>query len=182
MTQHRLRWLLAVLGGLLALRWIAPPQPAPGVAMAEAVVRPARPGEAGSSPGEDRVAQRSPEPVEADTDVPGNAFATRRVKAPDPPPEPAKPPSPPRPAPVVHAAPPAPPPLPPPALQVIGRWDDGVAPALIVATPNDTLLARPGTVLMAEYRVTEITPRQLVLVHIASQREWRLPVPQAASP
>ena len=181
MTQHRLPWLLAVLGGLVALRWVAPPQPtaAPGVPVAEAVVRPARPLVAASSPGEDREVQQTPERVETAFDVPGNAFATRSIAVPAPPPEPVKPP--PLPAPVIVAAPPPPPP-PPPPLQVIGRWDDGVAPALIVATAHDTLLVRPGMVLLAEYRVTEITAGQLVLVHVASQREWRLPVPQAAPP
>jgi hypothetical protein len=67
-------------------------------------------------------------------------------------------------------------------LQVIGTWDDGQGLAVFVSSPNGTLLARTGTMLLAEYRVTAVTLQNLSLLHVASKREISLPVPRGARP
>jgi hypothetical protein len=128
---------------------------------------------------------------DADRDAPGNAFAVRVVAAPDaappqpvalPPPvagalqpalDPAPPPSP----------PPAPsPPPPPPPFAVIGTYADGAASAVFLAAPSGTLIARPGSVLLAEYRVTGITAQHVTLIDESTQRTFRIPVPGSAAP
>ena len=73
------------------------------------------------------------------------------------------------------AAEPPPPPMP---YQVIGTWDDGQAPGVFLSSPYGTLLARPGATLQSEYRVTSITPQQITLVQLGTQREVRLAVPR----
>jgi hypothetical protein len=65
---------------------------------------------------------------------------------------------------------------------VIGTWDDGVAPGLFVSTPVGTQLARIGTVLLAEYRVTAITAQQLSLEHLATKQTQQLNFPRGTSP
>jgi hypothetical protein len=77
---------------------------------------------------------------------------------------------------------PPPPPPPPPPLQVVGTWDDAKAPGVFLSSPQGgTVLARIGTVLLAEYRVTALTPQLLTLTHVTSKHEWRLPIPRAGS-
>lgn len=188
MSSRRLPWLLALLVALLVLRWLAPPG---GVAKLEVVQALPREGLAVDSrptltsgvpaaPAATRVARLEDLP-----DRPGNAFAVRqppapvRVALPALPPPFVGPPLPPQPAPQA-ALPPAPTiaPLPAPPLQVIGTWDDGVASGVFIASPNGTLLARTGSVLLAEYTVVRITSQQVSLLHIASKREIQLPIPQ----
>lgn len=109
--------------------------------------------------------------------MPGNAFA---VRMPVVPPAPPPPPPPPKVALVVPTPPPpAPAPVPPP-IQVIGTWDDGVAPGVFVSTPNGTQLARKGTVLLAEYVVTALTPQQMTVQHSVTKRELQLSIPRVA--
>ncbi|WP_217283708.1 hypothetical protein [Pseudaquabacterium terrae] len=111
----------------------------------------------------------------ADTEAPaGQAFAVRTAPGSlVPAPAPARAASP--------AAPAAPAPAEPaPPLQVIGTWDDAAGPAAFVASPGGTWLARPGTVLLAEYRVTALTAQHLTLLHLPSQREIRIALPRAS--
>ena len=175
--QTRLRWLLAVVAGLMILRWTMPPgSTSADDTVAEAIIR--APVASASAPG-GLVANALPNIDAApawEDEVAGNPFA---VRTPPPPPVPV-------PAPVVavRAAPvvQAPPPvaaIAPPPFQVIGTWDDGTGLAAFVAGPNTTLLARPGVVLLGEYSVTAVTKQQVMLVHVPSKRDVRLPVPRA---
>lgn len=174
MKQQRLPWLLALLCALVVLRWLAPPLNPEPVAVSQAVVRPAtpaRPAEA-ATPAANFAAQ----PV-ADLptpDVPQNAFAVRGPAMPIA----AAPPR--APVALAPAASPAPAAPPPPPLQVIGTWDDGARPGVFVSTSQGTLLARKGDLLLAQYRVTEVTSQQLSLQHVATSSDHRLAVPQAA--
>jgi hypothetical protein len=184
MRQRRLLWLLGLMVGLSILRVLFPPLADDKVrTVAEAIVRKLPP-----------AAKVAPEAIAAslkmdrlgdDFDKPGNAFAVRKPPSPPrsstPPPappvvaktEPVPPPPPPPPV-VARAAPePAAPPVP---FQVIGTWEDSGAPGVFLSSPNGTVLARPGATLQAEYKVISITPQQVTLMHIASQREIRLAV------
>lgn len=179
MNNRRMSWLLALMVLLALVRWLFPPGAENPVATSAAVVRAsAQPAPAASSPARSLAPANRTEPGEPD--VPGDAFA---VRAP-----PAPPPAPPAPkVQVVVLPPPAPaaivaPPPPPPPFQVIGTWDDGQALGVFVSSPNGTLLARPGTMLLAEYRVTAVTLQTLSLTHVPSRRELTLPVPGGAKP
>ena len=109
-------------------------------------------------------------------DVPGNAFPVRSARVL---------PTAPVLAPIVAASPPvasvpaAPPAPPPPPFQVIGTYDDGGPPAVFISTSSGTLIARPGNLLLAEYRVTGITRNQVALLQTSTQRTIELPVPGA---
>lgn len=185
MTSRRVRWLVAVMCVLAVLRivvWLQPKVAPPAVV--EAIVHkptnnlaaPPAP-TAQLRPPIDAGAVRSAPPREAaeSFNVPGNAFAVR-----PPPPPPYVPPvivakvKPLLPPPPVVAAAPVEPPPPPMPYQVIGTWDDPSAPGVFLSSANGTLLARPGMTLQAEYKVTAITPQQISLVHLATQREIRL--------
>ena len=115
-------------------------------------------------------------------EVPGNAFAVR-VTAPPPapaaPPAPVPPPMPVAPQPVPVPIAPPPPPLPP--FSVIGTWADGGASAVFLATPSGTLIARPGSVLLAEYRVTGITAQHVTLTQESTKQTFQIPVPGSAT-
>jgi hypothetical protein len=180
MRQPRLLWLVLVMCGLAILRVLAPSSSRDAMpTTAEAFVRkaPVAKRQAAATLPASTAYARSASPIN-DFDDPGNAFAVR-----PPPPPPYVPPvvfaktrpAPLAPAPMVAAAPTEPPP-PPMPYQVIGTWDDGKEPGVFLSSANGTLLARPGTTLQAEYRVTAITPQQIVLLHLATQREVRLAV------
>jgi hypothetical protein len=123
---------------------------------------------------------------DADRDAPGNAFAVRVVAAPDAAqPYPVAPPPPVAGAlqPALDPAPPPPAPSPPPPpFAVIGTYADGAASAVFLAAPSGTLIARPGSVLLAEYRVTGITAQHVTLIDESTQRTFRIPVPGSAAP
>ena len=112
-------------------------------------------------------------------DSPGNAFVARvaappaaaAAPAPLPPVSPAFSP----PLPLAAPPPPAPPPL-----QVIGTYDDGTGAAVFFATPGGTLLARAGTIMLAEYQVTAITAQHVALKQLSSQRTFEVPFPGPA--
>ena len=184
MRNRRLSWLLVLMVVLAVARWLFPPRTEHSTAAAGAVVRSVSAVALGASSPVRMLAPSSEMPPEVnEPDIPGDAFA---VRAP-----PAPPPAPPHPTiqVVVQATPPPPtplvvvaPPPPPPPLQVIGTWDDGQGLAVFVSSPNGTLLARTGTMLLAEYRVTAITLQNLSLLHVASKREISLPVPRGAGP
>jgi hypothetical protein len=176
MKQRRLMILLLVMVVLAAGRFAFSPA-AKEYAIAEPSARLALP----SSPSAETRSTRGDEAktlaLSDEADVPGNAFAVRVVPAPAAAASPvivavASPPPPP----VLPAAP-VPPPVP---LQVIGTYDDGGPPAVFVATPTGTLIARAGTVLLAEYRVTSITPQQVAITEVSTQRTLQLAVPGGA--
>lgn len=80
------------------------------------------------------------------------------------------------------AAPPAPLTPPPPPLQVIGSWRDAAGLSVLMAGPNGAIVAKVGDMLLAEYRVTRITPQEVALQHVATNRGAVLPVPPDTSP
>jgi hypothetical protein len=184
-TQRRLPWLLALLAAMLAVRWWDWSDPSVPPAASAAVSRPrVSPTPAAVHP---LVATREPMPParggwpDMDAAAPRNAFAVRL------PPVPASPPAA-QPAQVATAAPLAPalpptpvePPQPAPPLQVIGSWLDDKGSSVFLAGPRSTVQARVGDVLLAEYRVTRITPQEVVLRHLPSNRDAHLAVPLAA--
>ena len=183
MNGKRLPWLFAVLAGLLLVRWLYPPTSDSSMAASEAVMR--RPGTQAPIaplpavvPGELKLRSNA---RERDTDEPRNAFAVRTPPAPS-----APPPAPPAPrvtavvTPVVVPAPIVDPAPPPPSLQVIGTWQDGQGASVFMAGPRSTLQGRVGDVLLTEYRVTQITPQQVVLRHLSSNRDVYLTVPSTS--
>ncbi len=195
MKRQRLAWLLAIMGALIVVRWLVPNLPAQETT-SEAVVRPAMPASAaGSTEAIPAGAIQTSPPLvvsseakafnnASNNDHPGNAFAARPplviAHAPVAPPLPVNLPVT-APAPVPVTPPPPPPPPPPaPPLSVIGTWDDGNAPGVFVSTPSGIRLAQAGVVLMLEYRVTAVTPQQLLIEHMTSKREYRFGVPRAA--
>lgn len=113
-----------------------------------------------------------------DTEL-ANAFLARS-QVPAPVVKPARVTAPP---PVVYTPPP-PPPSPvdnPPPLQIIGTWGDDANLAVFLSGPQGTLLARPGDVLLSDYRVQSITKQQLTLLQDSNQRSWNLSIPTAPS-
>jgi len=189
---RRLYVLLAVMGGLLGLRlWsLAASNDAP-VEVAAAVVRPAASAPAASP----AVDERRPDDLSAgtrdiDPEEPRNAFAVRQPPQPPAPPPPP-PPSPQQvklaaakpfigpPAPVPRPPAPPPPPPPPPPFQVIGSWRDDAGVSLFVAGPRGVQQARVGDVI-ADYRFAKVSPSQVLLKHLPSNRDVPLPVPAGA--
>ena len=178
MRTNRLPLLVVAMLSIAFLRFAFPareaeiPAVAPTVRVSAPVasVAASMPGGAAEPTGDD------------EQDAPGNAFGVRVVAAPDPaPPPPVAPPPPPAAVALQPALDPAPPPAPPP-FAVIGTYADGAASAVFLATPSGTLIARPGIVLLAEYRVTGITAQHVTLTDEATQRTFRIPVPGSAAP
>ncbi|MFZ5551247.1 MAG: hypothetical protein ACOZJX_21305 [Pseudomonadota bacterium] len=179
MKQRRLAVLLAVALALLALRWWVPPEGLDAPEVAAAIERPVLSREpmpshervgagAPAIPGDLSAGTRTP-----DAEEPRNAFVVRT------PPVPAA-------APALAVAPtlqpvvePAPPP-PPPPYQVIGSWRDEQGASVFLAGPRGVLQGRVGDVLGGEYRVAQITPHQVLLQHLATQRDIPLAVPPGA--
>jgi hypothetical protein len=198
MKQRRLAALLAVMLGLLALRWLVPPGDHAAGDVSQAIARPVV-GVVSNPAGEATVAAsraavaRSDDAVlyadasagtrELDGIESRNAFAVRLPPAPV---TPQVPPAPPPPKPFV--GPPLPPPVvpppppPPPPLQVIGSWRDEQGASVFVASPRGVLQGRVGDTLLAEYRITQITPQQVLLKHLATNRDIPLAVPAGAGP
>ncbi len=172
MKTNRLVLLMAIMLALAFLRFAFPPKAAEYATVEPVTSRSQMPRTAPAAV----PATKDERASASDEDVPGNAFSVRVVAPPPPPPPPVV-------APVV-AVPAAPvisaqdlaaqAPVP---LQVIGTYDDGGAPAVFVATAMGTLIARPGTVLLAEYRVTAITPQQVSLTQVSTQRTIQLSIP-----
>lgn len=175
MKTNRLVILMAIMLTLVFLRFAFPPK-----AGEYATVEPVTSRSQMPRPSLAVVPTKDERASASDEDVPGNAFSVRVVAPPPAPPPlviapvvavPA--------APVVSAqdlAAQAPVPL-----QVIGTYDDGGAPAVFVATAMGTLIARPGTVLLAEYRVTAITSLQVSLTQVSTQRAIQLSIPGRAA-
>lgn len=68
-----------------------------------------------------------------------------------------------------------------PPMQVIGTWDDGTAPpGVFLALPRGTVLARVGTVLMAEYTVTSLDRLQVTVTNLETRQSFSIPVPATA--
>jgi hypothetical protein len=178
MKQPRLFLLLAVMGALVVLRLVVPPSDEADGDSRELVAAVDRPRNTAIPVPEATSAEPSSRPIEI-RDIAGNAFAVRVVRQPPPPP-------PPPPAPKVAAfvgppEPEPPPPPPRPPIQVIGTWDDSAAPGVFVSTTQGTVLARAGTVLLAEYRVTAISAQQVSLTHVTTKYVWQLPIPRATA-
>lgn len=187
MKQPRLAVMLAVLVGLLALRWWVPAGGSPSASaltVVPATVRPVA-----------RSAPRTPTPdvlIASASDLSAgtrdaeegrarNAFA---VRVPPAPPQPKAPPAPPAPRPFV--GPPLPPPVvpppPPPAppLQVVGSWQDERGASVFVAGPRGVLQGRVGDVLLSDYRVVSITPSQVMVLQLSINQQFPLAVPAGA--
>lgn len=182
MKQRRLRWLAAVAGVLAVLRLVVPsPSADTPRATAQAIVR--TPASRAMSTTAPAAASTSTAPAAAsiDTpDVPGDAFAARPAQAvlAPPAPPPAPPPAIVAAAPIAQAPVVEPVPVPPPMpFRVIGTWDDGDQHGVFLAGPHGAVLARPGTTLQGEFEVTEVTPRQISLLHLATRQALRLAIP-----
>lgn len=185
MKQGRLFVLLAVMVALTALRWRTDSATPDAASVVAAASRPAA-RMAGNDDGTRRLIIASAADLAAGTrdaeDGPvRNAFA---VRAPPPAPRPPPPP----PAPKLFVGPPLPPPLappvppPPPPLQVFGEWSDERGTSVFVAGPRGVMQGRVGDVVLSEYRITQIAPQQVQVVHLPSQRVIPLPVPSGSLP
>lgn len=187
MKQRRLAVLLVAMAALAVLHWRFPPgggdvpDVVPAVAP-RAELRAAAPSPpaigASAVPMGDIDEARAP-----DSSEPRNLFAVRLPPAPPAPPPPPSAPPPPKPfmgPPLPPPSPPPPPPPAPPPFQVIGSWRDEQGPSVFIAGPVGVVQARAGDVLQAEYRITQITPAQVLLRHLPSNREASLAVPPGA--
>lgn len=196
MMSRRLQLLTAALGALVLLRWWVPVQAPAQSEVVEASQRTAhavdwqpKP-ESPTPPNSELASVRLRETASVPPGAAGNIFAVRKpasttpsavvlAAAPMPPAVPAHPAmAPAQPLPVIASSPPPEVPVPPTPLEVIGTWNDSGAPGVFIAWQHGTVLARPGSVLLSEYRVLRISPQQVSLLHLASQREWDLPIPQ----
>lgn len=198
MKQRRPAVLLVVMVALIALQWLGPPASTGTPDVAQAIVRPAAqvPSMAGSAvaAGPAEAPARAGWTVSLDDlsagtrdmdagEGPRNAFAVRTAPAP------VAVPLPPQPVrvaavqvPVMAPAAPSSPPLPlPPPLQVIGSWRDAQGASVFVGGPRGVLHGRVGDVLLNEYRITQITPQQVLLQHLPSNRQIPLTVPANAA-
>lgn len=200
MKQPRLVGLVLLMVTLVGLRWLVPPGGGTDAQVVDALVR--RKPEAVPPQSTSQRKTRDDGP-RRDLSAPasGPSFNTRIADAADirnpfgvrlppaPPPPPPPPPAPPPPKPFV--GPPAPPPVPPPPppsppppppFQVIGSWRDDKGPSVFLAGPRGVLLGRAGDTLMAEYRVTQITPQFVSMRNLPSNRDITIPVPPGTSP
>jgi len=184
MRQSRLAVLLIVLAALLTLRWWKPPAD-PERAVVVPATRSAD--SLRSLPSRVQVAEAQADwsrgTRNAEEAIPRNAFAVRLPPA--PPASDTRTPVVPRAAsaprlfvgPPVPTPQPAPPPPPPPPLQVIGGWLDEKGPSVFVAGPRGVTQGRVGDVLAGEYRIARITPQQVLVTHVPTNREIGLVVP-----
>lgn len=187
MKQPRLAVMLAVLVGLLVLRWWVPAggsTSASAAAVVPATVRPAASALL-PSPTQDLLialaSDLSADTRDAEDGRPGNAFAVRAPPVPPQPKTQSPPPAPPAPRPFV--GPPLPPPFvppPPPPLQVVGSWQDERGVSVFVAGPRGVLQGRVGDVLLSDYRVVSITPSQVMVLQISINQQFPLAVPAGA--
>ncbi|MBB2487000.1 hypothetical protein H5407_17360 [Mitsuaria sp. WAJ17] len=189
MKQKRLVVLLAVMVGLLGLRawsWLhaddmahpvvrSTPQPAglrPLADAASSVDLPA---------GAQDAAAGTRDP---DTAEPGNAFASRlQVVLQQPVTPPAPKPATPATATSAVTAPVGQPLAEPaavrPPMSAIGTWQDELGLSVFIAIPQGVRQGRVGDVLLAEYRIASITPQQVRVVHLPSNKEMMLPISAA---
>jgi hypothetical protein len=183
MRQTRLLVLMSAMLLLAVLRIAVPPRASEPVT-AEAIATRESPRTLVQEGAESSTA-RALSSVASDPDIPGDAFPVRVQEAqiPSVPAPPAtKVTTAPTPPPVV-----TPPPVPQPpdvslSLRVIGTYDDGGPPAVFLATPAGTLMARPGALLMDQFRVTGITATQVAVVEVSTQRVFELAVPGRSHP
>lgn len=179
MKQGRLLLWLTLLILVLAVRWWDPLGHATAVqVVSEPVERSARMAIATESPTTPASIITWPVRVATIEKQVGNAFLTRAEVAAQ---AAKRSPAPPPPAPPPYVPPPPPPPPvePPPPLQVIGTWGGDRDLAVFLSGPQGTLLARSGDVLLARYRVQNITKQQVTLLQDGNQRIWNLAVPAA---
>lgn len=178
--KSRLPILLLLMVGLVLLRWWAPPGGSDAESSPPVVPALERPQPSSAAVA---LADAASTPSAADrsgaVDVPGNAFAVRTERPIVPMQEPV-------PVVAVASMPVAPvvvepPPPSPPPLQVIGTWNDAQGRGVFVVAGASTVLARPGTVLLSDYRVTAIDRTTLSVLQTSNQRQWQLPIAQAPS-
>lgn len=189
MKQPRLALLLALLVGLAVLRWWVPSGTSSSGAVVSAVVPAmvrANRTDARMPQSEQVVASLqdlSAGTRDAEYAAARNAFALR---APPEPPKPRLAPTPAAPRPFIGPPlppPPAPPvPPPPPPLQIIGGWTDERGASVFVVGPRGVMQGRVGDVLLSEYRITQITPLQVLVTHVPTNRAIPLAVPSGTLP
>lgn len=182
MNVKRQTWLIALLALTLLIRWLDPLQrpETPGVAGVQPVERAtaAAPESAASAPA--AMQAQGPEhgqvpwPVrQPGPEAAGDAFLTRMAALPKPAPAPVAPPPPV----VTYFEPPPPPPDPPPPLQVIGTWSESGQTSVFLSGPNGTVQARAGETVLSDYKVQDIKPRQVSLLHVPTRKTWTLTIP-----
>lgn len=192
--SSRITWLIVAALALMGLRWWTWPASEPAAAASD-VVSPALPAEARASNAQRRTTGAAPMAPsqdlaaglrEPETAAPRNAFAIRQPPAPPAPPA-VRQVVPPAPKPFVGPPvfvpdPPAPPPPPPPPppYQVIGSWHDERGPSVFLAGPRGVVQGRVGDALGGDYRISAITPQQVVLKHLTDPRDATIPVPATA--
>lgn len=186
MKDRRLALLVAIMVVLAIVRWRVPPDDggAPDVVLPVVASTASAPGVARdvagtSSTGDIRAVAGAAGVREPDSVEPRNLFAVRSPPAPPvPPPPPQTPPATPFVGPPLPPPPPPPPALPP--YQVIGSWRDERGASVFIAGPAGVAQVRVGDLLNAEYRITHLTPSQVMLRHVGSHRDVEIAVPAGA--
>ncbi len=193
MNKHRLTWLVGGLVALLLIRWLDPWPVASQETAANvvpAIVRapagpvsspqastPASDAPVSPTPALDRLATSSPvrdlfitrTAVNAEAQQAQMLAAQKAQRKQPPPPPPSAP------------LPPVEPPEPAPPMRVVGTWGGDDTPAVFLSTPNGTVMAQEATVILGQYKVQRIEPRQISLQNTQTQKVWTLPIPEAPS-
>lgn len=192
MTRSRMPWLLAILIGLAALRWLVPPTSAPADEVAQpSMAAVQRLGRTSVNEGVSAISPTSGAATTATTSIRdqespsgpalagalADAFAVR-VPAPLVASQ--------LPIPIASSvsqfSPPPPPPQAPapqpPQLDIIGSWDDTQRPGVFISTSSGTRLVREGELIDGQFRIASLTKDYMVIAHITLQNEWRLQIPR----
>jgi hypothetical protein len=61
---------------------------------------------------------------------------------------------------------------------VIGTRQDGQGLSVFIADASHTAQARAGDTVFAQYKLARVTPSQVVIRELATNREFSFPVPQ----
>ncbi|MEO3715590.1 hypothetical protein [Roseateles flavus] len=64
-------------------------------------------------------------------------------------------------------------------MTAIGTWQDEKGLSVFIVGPQGVRQGRVGDVLLAEYRIASVTPQQVRLVHLPSNKEMMLPISAA---
>jgi hypothetical protein len=89
-----------------------------------------------------------------------------------PPPPPPPPPAPPAPAPVAEA----PPQVPPPNYKVAGKQHDGRKWEVFLLRDENSFVVRSGQVIESTWRVEQIEPPSMTLVHVPTGQQHRIAI------
>ena len=183
MKRSSLRWMIALMVGLAALRgrdwWNASHEESAAAPEVSAAV------DRGGRASPPTVAAAAPAPAvvafsdAATAAVPThNVFAARLAPAPPPPVPVQVAPPPPKPFVGPPLPPPPPPPPPPPALEVIGTWEDAQGLSVFVSNGRETSQARQGDLLFSQYRVTQMSADRIVIHDPSRKSDFTYPVPR----